>query len=410
MDVPGIVEDALGDEEVAASVNLGGDDALYVTATQTLVYRGDGLLSDESIETYDHEADRLDRSEGRRKTRLTLSYPIEDVAEFTLPSSSAADAIPPIVAGILGANGVLEPDETVLDTFLFSELTLVVTSDRLVKHIGEAVWDVDFEEYHYEDVTDITAEEGSVATQLVLDLGGRAERIKTPNDSVAEVRQRLEGAVREYHGLDPDEDIGAALAVEDDGDGAESEEAAEASAGGMTFEDGVEPLSAGSTDDEENREDGVADATAAGGEADSAAAATGGGAPTGSDTAGTDATTGDGEPGAGGREEELVSGSASVDTGSSDSGASGSREERGTGAGADARTDDGTATATSDASAAESGDGAFEEAGFEPAAESAADVEEELAELRSAVAKQNRLLARQQRTIEQLIEELRRGR
>jgi len=42
----------------------------------------------------------------------------------------------PVLAGVLNGNGITDPGETVVKTYRFSELTLIITSDRLVKHIG----------------------------------------------------------------------------------------------------------------------------------------------------------------------------------------------------------------------------------------------------------------------------------
>jgi len=370
MDVPEIVEEALDDEDVATRVDLGGDDELYVTATRTLIYRGEGLLSDESVETYAHDAERVTVSEGRRKTRLTLTYPIEGADDFTLPAGSADAAIPPILAGVLNANGVIDPGETVLETFLFSELTLVITENRLVKHIGEPVWDEEFEEYHFGDVTGIGEEAGSVATQIVLTVDGRSERIKTPKDRAAEVRKRLEEAIRAHHDLAPNEDVTAALSP--------SEEAVaeqEASGGAMSFEEGIAPLSAGDTSEAGSDPDPAtlreADADASA-EADADASAE-------ADADGTPVESPDASSAEEARSDEAESGPEAAGEQSAD--------------------------------AAEPAEpDAFEEAGFEPAEDDAPGVAEEVAELRTAVEKQNRLLAKQQQTIEQLIEELRRGR
>ena len=202
MSVPGIVTEALGDESVAAEVPLGGDDTLYITPTRTLIYRAEGLLSDESIEEYDHDAERLTLSEGRRKTKLTLEYPLEGSRSFTIPSSRADDTLHPVLAGVLNARGVTEPGESVLHTYRFSELTLVITSARLVKHIGAAVWDTEFEEFPYDEVTDLQFEESGHATQVVLTLDGRQERIKAPADVARELREHLTSAVCEHHGVD----------------------------------------------------------------------------------------------------------------------------------------------------------------------------------------------------------------
>ncbi|MDQ2051343.1 hypothetical protein RBH26_12725 [Natronolimnohabitans sp. A-GB9] len=199
MSVPGIVHSTLDGDDIAARVALGGDDELFVTSSSTLVYRSDGLLSDESVDEYPHDAERVTLSEGRRKTTVTLEYPLEGRKEFTIPASKIDAALHPVLAGVLNGNGITDPGETVAQTYRFSELTLIVTSDRLVKHIGAAVWDDDYEEYHFEDVTNIEFEDGSVATQIVLTVDGRPQRIKAPNEAATELRERLKRALFEYH-------------------------------------------------------------------------------------------------------------------------------------------------------------------------------------------------------------------
>jgi hypothetical protein len=198
---PDIVQSALGDEGVAARVDL-GDDALFVTPTRTILYRADKLLSDESVEEFPHGAERITVSSGRRKATLTLDYGLDGERSFTVPAKTLDEALHPVLAGTLNAAGVTDPGETIKETFRFSELTLVVTSDRLVKHIGNAVWDDEYEEFRYDDVTDLAFEEGSVATTIVVVLGGRQERFKAPNDRAREVRERLTKAVLAHHGVD----------------------------------------------------------------------------------------------------------------------------------------------------------------------------------------------------------------
>ncbi|WP_135535737.1 DUF7115 domain-containing protein [Halostella pelagica] len=338
MDVPGIVESSLGDENVAARVSIGGEDELFVTPTRTLIYRADGLLSDETVNEYPHDAERLTLSEGRRKTKVQLEYPIDGVREFSLSSSEADKALHPVLAGMLNASGVTDPGESVNQTFRFSELTLVITSERLVKHVGEVVWDDEYEEYHFDDVTGLDFEEGSVATQIVLEVNGRPQRIKTPNNEIGEVRQRLTQALCTYYDVSNESELAEALAsVEDDDEPAET--------GGMGFGEGVDPLNA----DPEPMEgrDGSAESASEPADAD------------GNETrVGTVESQSDGEN--------------------------------------DAGSDEG-----------------FDEAGFEPATadtEADDDVAEEIADLQDVVEQQNELLKRQQETIEQLIDELRRGR
>jgi len=334
MSVPGLVDDQLGGESVTARISLGGEDALFVTPTRTLVYRGEGLLRDESIEEYSHDAERVAVSEGRRKTRFTLEYAIDGEREFTVPTSAAEKAMTPLLEGILTVRGVIDEDEDVVAAYRFSELTLVITERRLVKHVGTVLLDPDYEEFRYEDVTDLDFEQGSVAMQIVLTVDGRAERIKAPNDRANEVRLRLETALQDFYDVTSNEELQAVLKPEAEAD-ADADADAEADDGGeMAFEAGIDPLGSGDEDAPSEEPDrGAADAPNA------------------------------------------------------------------------------PETRASSSRSAASGD--LEEAGFETAdaaTTSSEDVEAELEALREAVERQNDLLAKQQQTIERLIEELSRGR
>jgi len=59
MSLPELLESALDGEPSVSQVQLGGEDVLVVTPNRTVVYRADGLLSDESIESYPHAAEQL---------------------------------------------------------------------------------------------------------------------------------------------------------------------------------------------------------------------------------------------------------------------------------------------------------------------------------------------------------------
>lgn len=240
MDVPELVADALGDEGVAATVPLKGEDALFVTRSRTLHYRSEGLISDESVDEYPHDVERIEIQEKRRKATIGLDYGTNGQASFSVPSNRLEDAIHPVLAGILNAAGVTDPGETVTRTFRFSELTLVVTSDRLVKHIGAAVWDREFEEVPYESVTGLTVEEGNVSSQLVIHTTERTERIKAPNEGFREVNESVRDALFAYFDV---EDLASfeALMAEDE------EEPAEPEAGDVSFDEAVEPIGAGGT-------------------------------------------------------------------------------------------------------------------------------------------------------------------
>lgn len=234
MDLPEAVRPVVGDESVAARVSLGGEDLLLVTPTRTVVYRAEGLLSDESVREYGHDVERIAVESKRRKVKVRLNYGTGGEQSLSLPTSRVDDALHPILAGVLNAAGVTDPGETVKRTFRFSELTVVVTSARLVKHVGGAVWDADHEEFHYDDVTDLRFEEGSHGTAVVLRMGDRQERFKTPNDSARELREALVAALLGHAGHGSLEAFRAARA--EDGEGGEAE-----SGEGMAVE-GLSPL------------------------------------------------------------------------------------------------------------------------------------------------------------------------
>jgi len=215
MNVPPRVDAVLGGEDVAAHVPLKGEDALFVTPTRTLHYTAEGLLSDESVTEYEHDAERIEVNEGRRKSKIVLDYGLEGQAEIPVPGGKLNDALHPILAGVLNAAGVTDAGETVKRTYRFSELTLVVTSHRVVKHIGGAVWDEEFEEVPFADVTGVGVEEGNVASQLVLETTGRTQRIKAPNEEFRDVRETIEGALFAFHDVTSAEEFRAVVGDED---------------------------------------------------------------------------------------------------------------------------------------------------------------------------------------------------
>lgn len=195
MQLPDSIRREVGEEAELDRVDLGGDDALYVSPTRTLRYRADGLLSDESVEAIPHDAERIVADVGRRTATLTFAYGLDGERSLSLPAERFDDALGPVLDGVLGAAGVTDPAESVVAAFRFSDLTLAVTDARLVKHVGEVVWDDDCASFHFDDVSDLAFEEGDVATAAVLTVDGRRERIKAPNESARALRERLEGAL-----------------------------------------------------------------------------------------------------------------------------------------------------------------------------------------------------------------------
>lgn len=201
MELPERVEAVLDGESVAATVGLGGDDRVYVTPTRTLVYRGEGLLSDDSVEVVSHDVERVTVAEGRRKSTITLDHGVAGTDEVTVPTSALEDVLEPLLAAVLATTGVTEPGETVEATYRFSELTLVVTSEALVRQVGGELWGPDHERVPWAEVTGLTLEEGSVAAQLVLETGDRSQRTKVPGDRAPLVHETVEDALCAAHGV-----------------------------------------------------------------------------------------------------------------------------------------------------------------------------------------------------------------
>lgn len=403
MSVPGIVQSRLDGEQVAAQVSLGGEDTLYVTPTRTLIYRADGLLSDESVDEYPHGAERIEISEGRRKSSVSLDYGIDGTEKFKIPSNRLYEALHPVLAGVLNAADVTGPDETVKQTYQFSELTLVITSDRVVKHVGAAVWDQDYEEFPFADVTALEVEEGNVSSQIIIESDGRPQRIKTPSDQTREVRERIERALLAFHDVGSYEEFARAHAeaeahadAEGSSDADQSTSENDPLAGG-----GVTPIEANPPELDENGAiieddaDVTTDERAAEPARDDPLSADAGGA----DAGGADATANESAPTA--TTSDTVA-EASADTGAQ---ATPSDTEAAT-SGAD------TPAQTADTEDTNSTAGGFADSGFESASSSLheGDTEERLDALTEMVERQNELLEEQQRTLETLIEELSRGR
>ena len=406
MSLPDALTSALGDESAVAEVDLGGDDTLAVTPTRTLIYRAEGLLSDEDVEEYPHDAERITLSEGRRKAKLTMEYGLDGTETLSLPASRVDDALFPILAGVINAAGVTEPGESVLKTFRFSEITLIITSKQVVKHIGAPVWTEDFETYEYESITDVTFEEGSVATTVVLTHDGRQDRFKIPSDDARAVREAIVDAVCAFHEVDSIDALRQQVAEAAD-DEPDAPADAEASPDQLDFGEGIDPLGANPPEVDADA-DSDAGSTPTGREAvgdEALAASLGQGGSDQSTTGGDPAATG-GDPSPTGGTPSTAGANASstpADSRPADSQSTSTDTESTPGAesttGVDAATNDGTEA------------GEFADSGFESAGPAAKDeLAETVATLAERIDRQEEQLARQNELIETLIEELRRGR
>ena len=197
-ELPDLLSEAVGDAAIIDTVDVGGGDAIAVTPERTHLYRSEGLLRDESVETFEHAVERLSVRTKRRKSSIELVM-MEDQTSFTVPSDVVDSVVESMMEGILLTTGVVTPEEELSALFRFSELTVVVTDRRLFEHVGNAVWDGEFETVEYAELTGLDFERGSVATQVVLGTEDRRRRVKVPNEHAGTVRQRIEAAVLAFH-------------------------------------------------------------------------------------------------------------------------------------------------------------------------------------------------------------------
>ena len=361
MEIPSLVQECLDEESIETAVSLGSEDVVCFTPSRTLLYRGEGLLSDEGVDVLSHDVERLDVSEGRRKTEFVFEY-ADGTDSFAVPSDRTDAVLERVLAGVLGASGVTDADEAVAGVFRFSELTLVITDNRLVKHIGAHVWDADYEEFPYDAVTGLDFEEGSVATQVVLSTGGHPERIKAPSDQAPRLRETLERALFSSHGVDSLAALNEALGND------EAEDQGSGDSGGLAMNEGISPLVGDDTDD---GSDGAGQSASGRSGGDRARA--------GDRDAGTSDTS------------RPLSDTDRADTASASSAESGA---------ADANRAD-TPTDTAQAQPTRT-------AGVDP--EKFEELQEQVELLTKAVKRQNEILEGHTETVDQLIEELRQGR
>jgi hypothetical protein len=281
---------------------------------------------------------------------------------------------------------VIDDEESVSEVFTFSELTLVVTSHRLVKHVGATVWDDDFEVYPYSDVTGLSFEEGSVATQVVLSVGGRPERIKAPSDHARRVERTLKQALFSYHGVDSLTGLNGKVAPEEQTH-ADTGGEGENTAGSLALDESISPLVGGSDDESDSSSTGDTQS------AESATASTTRGESSAAGNTRPDDSSTDTRPGTSKDPTPASEESRTADsTGTGDRGASEPKDT--------AQTD---VSVTEDITAGSPGEGSIDPDDIEM-------MKKQLSTLTTAVKKQNKLLRDQQETIDTLIEELRRGR
>ena len=247
MEIPELIKQRLGDETIESAVSLGDEDLICFTPSRTLLYRGEGLIGDESIGVYDSNLERLNVSEGRRKTGFTLTY-VDREEKFSVSRDRGDPVLQRLLQSVLRTAGVIDAEESVTDVYRFSELTVIITDARVVKHVGAYVWDGEYEEYPFAEVTNLDFEEGSVATQIVVSVAGRPQRFKAPNDQAKLLKRSLTNALSEYYEVGSLSQLDDALADNLEEDAVEDQQSV---ASDIELDDSISPLVGDDGDEEE---------------------------------------------------------------------------------------------------------------------------------------------------------------
>ncbi len=216
MELPALVESYLGDERPKTVLTLGDDDLAVFTSDTLLLYRAESLLRDAELSQYPTNATSLGVRGGRRKTTVILGYPTE-TRQFTVQNSHADAVVEQLLGTILRTTGSIDANESIAGVYRFSDLTVVVTESRLLKQIGTNIWGGEYDEFPFAQVERVTFEQGQVATQVVLSVGGRSERIKAPNEEAPRLRETLIDAVISFHNADSLEEFNGRRSTEPTG-------------------------------------------------------------------------------------------------------------------------------------------------------------------------------------------------
>lgn len=373
-ELPDLLTEAVGDASLTEQTDLGGGDIIAVTPAETYLYRSEGLLSDESIETYSHDVEGFGVDAGRRKTTVLLEG-MDTEQRLTVPSDAVNEFVEALLEGVLRTTGVLSEGETIEEQFRFSELTFVVTDRQLLKHVGNAVWNAEYEAYPYSELTDLDFESGSVAMQVIIQTDARRQRVKVPNDHSGRVRDAVQRAVFEYHGVSSLGGLRATLAPDED---SEDDTTETDSVGYQADETDDTAGRSGSASDDESRAGGW------------------------SPPADQDPTRSTGRPDAG-----------ASDAGSGRSGADGSTPAADQDINSRSRVGAGSSGKSHDADSEPATTGETAPGGGTAPAGDGADIEalaERVDTLSEQLDRQTELLESQQELIDQLVDELRRGR
>lgn len=111
--IPQSVRELIDTDQIIARIDLGGGDAIFVTATQTIQYQSQRLLNNELTETYQHDIERIAVSEKRNKPNRTLMYDVADTAESTVIVAQIDDILTSILTGMLHTIHAITSDEIV---------------------------------------------------------------------------------------------------------------------------------------------------------------------------------------------------------------------------------------------------------------------------------------------------------
>ncbi len=199
MSLPGGVSVLVDEDELIDRVVLDDHRSLFVTPSKAITHRERSLLTEESVESYPTDVDRLSLEEGKRQVTVTFEYHDGSTRELQLPMRTMAAALKALLASVIRATDVIVEGEAIVELYRFNELTVIVTDKRLLKHVGQALWADSYDAIDFDIIRNIMTETGQVSTGVNIETTDGGERLKIPHETADRFVSRLEEAVLSYH-------------------------------------------------------------------------------------------------------------------------------------------------------------------------------------------------------------------
>jgi hypothetical protein len=183
--IPTKITDKL-DTEVIDSFNF-DNKVIAVTKSEIGVYKKPGLIADGSVETYNHRQAKLSRATTRFKNVLIFNN-IDGKFRIEIP-----DKEEDVEQSIINARLSSEVDNLDIRFIYYTrDVKICLSTEKLILHIGDILWNDDYNAINRQDITDISVESN---TYLNVYTDSNVEKIKLPENDIQSVYKKLTHAI-----------------------------------------------------------------------------------------------------------------------------------------------------------------------------------------------------------------------